>query len=258
MSRDFPIRGSRRCKLVISFHGGGYHGWRSAHNGRGVEDQLRAALGKLCGSSVEIVASSRTDSGVHALGLAAHVDFPPGARNIPAAHLALALNALLPADVRVISAAAVGADFHARFSAREKEYRYHIWNHPAENPLRTHDAWHVPRPLDLAAMRRAARDFPGTRDFLALTSRRGAPPENPVRTLTACRVTAAGNLIAIRISGGGFLYKMCRAIAGTLVEIGKGNLSSDAVPALIAGRDRQAVPMNAPAHGLTLWRVRYR
>jgi tRNA pseudouridine38-40 synthase len=125
------------------------------------------------------------------------------------------------------------------------------------NPLRRHQAWHVPRPLDVPAMRAAARLFVGRKDFRAFTANRGVPLEDAVRTLTRCEVRRRGPLLTFVIAGGGFLYKMCRSIVGTLVQLGEGKLTADDLQHIIASRDRRAAGMTAPALGLVLWRVYY-
>lgn len=243
-----------RIKLVISFDGTAYCGWKSQRSGCGVEDHVRKALAKIVPNASPLESSSRTDSGVHARALVAHFD----SERADAARLALALNALLPPDIRIVSATRVGENFHARFGAVEKEYRYHIWNAPATNPLRLHDVWHVPQRLDLAAMNRAAEYFIGRHDFTAFTSKRDGTLGDPFRTVTRCSVARSGGLVTIRVVASGFLYKMCRAITGTLVAAGRENISPEEIPRLISAKNRRATPMNAPAHGLVLWAVRYR
>jgi len=171
--------------------------------------------------------------------------------------LALALNAWLPEDIRVVSAARAAKGFHARFDASTKEYRYFVWNHPAMNPLVRHTAWHVPRVLDPKAMRRAASFFAGKHDFRAFTSNPGYERESTVRTLSRCEVHKKGPLLTFIISGEGFLYKMCRGIVGTLVQIGLGKFPADEVRTMLAKKDRRIGGMTAPAHGLVLWKVRY-
>src|SRR5437879_5608291 len=145
-----------KFKLTIAYDGTAYQGWQVQQTGTGVQEKIEAALGKMFPSVKRIHSSSRTDTGVHALGMVAHVEIPRAEFKMPAARLALALNAHLPADIRVVSAVRCRADFHARFHATGKQYRYFIWNHPAMNPLLRHQAWHVPRPLDFGAMRDAA------------------------------------------------------------------------------------------------------
>jgi tRNA pseudouridine38-40 synthase len=171
--------------------------------------------------------------------------------------LALALNAWLPEDIRVLSAARARPDFHARFDATGKQYRYFVWNHAAMNPLIRRTAWHVPRPLDLRAMRRAAPFFVGQHDFQSFAANPGYAKASTVRTLGRCELKQRGRLLTFVIEGDGFLYKMCRGIVGTLVQVGLGKFPADDVKRMLAKKDRRAAGMTAPAQGLVLWEVFY-
>lgn len=246
-----------RLRLTIAFDGTHYAGWQHQASGLAVQEVVETALAQLFPSHPRVQGSSRTDSGVHALGLVAHCDVPRPEFRFPPAKLVLALNAHLPEDIRVLAAARAPARFHARFDARGKQYRYFVWNHPAVNPLLRHQAWHVPRPLDGPAMRQAAQRFVGTHDFRAFTANRGVPLEDAVRTLTRCDVQRRGPLLTFVIEGNGFLYKMCRAIVGTLVQLGLGRLAAADLDRILASRDRRTAGLTAPAHGLVLWKVAY-
>jgi tRNA pseudouridine38-40 synthase len=247
-----------RLKLVIAYDGTGYSGWQVQKTGLGVQQRIEEALAKIFPTVSRVHGSSRTDTGVHALGMVAHVDVPDAEFNLPDAKVPLALNAHLPPDIRVMQATRVSAGFHARFDAAGKQYRYFIWNHPAMNPLLLHRAWHVRRPLDLAAMRRAAGGFLGRHDFKSFAGSRSYELEDTVRTVTRCDVKRSGPLITIIIEGDGFLYRMCRGMAGTLVQIGEGKHRAADVRSMLAGRNRSIAGMTAPACGLVLWKVYYR
>ena len=249
---------SQRLRLLLAFDGTHYDGWQGQKSGRGVQNAVETALVRLFGAQLQVTGSSRTDAGVHALGMVAHFDLPDQPPAMSDGRLALALNACLPDDIRVLKVSRARAGFHARFSARGKQYRYHVWNHPAANPLDRHRQWHVPGLLDLAAMRQAAACLPGTKDFRAMTANRRSVLENPVRTLRRCSISRKGPLLCFIIEGDGFLYKMCRAIVGTLVQVGQGKIPVGAVPEILASGDRRKAGMNAPAQGLTLWKVFYR
>lgn len=247
-----------KLKLTLAYDGTAYQGWQSQKSGHGVQDQLHGVLARLFpGSAPQLTGSSRTDAGVHALGMVAHFEIPQEEFSMPLRHLPLAINALLPDDIRVLGAAQAAASFHARFDAKAKEYRYRIWNHPAMNPLLRTQAWHVPRPLDIGAMRTAAGLFAGRHDFRAFTAKRPGVLGDSVRTLERCEVKGRGPEITIILQASGFLYKMCRGIAGTLVQIGEGRFPPETVAEMLASRDRRAAGVNAPAHGLVLWKVRY-
>jgi len=246
-----------KFKLTIAYDGTGYEGWQVQKIGTGVQQKIEEALEKLFRSRPRVHSSSRTDTGVHALGMAVHFEVPKLECAMSSRKLALALNAWLPEDVRVLRAVRVGQDFHARFGATGKQYRYFVWNHPAMNPLIRHSAWHVPRLLQLDAMRRAAPSFVGQHDFRGFAANPGYEKSSHVRTLWRCDIRKSGPLLTFIIEGDGFLYKMCRGIVGTLVQVGLGKYSAETMRELLAKKNRQLAGMTAPAHGLVLWKVFY-
>ena len=246
-----------KFKLTIAYDGTGYEGWQVQKTGTGVQEKIEAALAKLFPSRPRVHSSSRTDTGVHALGMVAHFEAPRGECKMTARRLALALNAHLPKDVRVMSATRAAKNFHARFNAAGKQYRYFVWNHPAMNPLLRHSAWHVPRKLDWKTMRTAARLFPGQHDFKSFAATRSYEMTSTVRTLTRCAMKKSGPLVTFIIEGDGFLYKMCRGIVGTMVQAGLGKFPAAEIKNMLAQKDRRAAGMTAPAHGLVLWKVFY-
>jgi len=252
-----PNASLHKFVLVIAYDGTGYDGWQVQKTGTGVQEKVETALAKLFPSRPRLHSSSRTDTGVHARGMAAHFEVPRGESRMPAAKLALALNAWLPADIRVVSARRAAPDYHARFQAQGKQYRYVVWNHPAMNPLLRATAWHVPRPLDVTAMRAAARLFVGRHDFQSFTANQGYARGTTVRTVTRCDVKRSGAQFTFIIEGDGFLYKMCRAMVGTVVQAGRGKFSPAEIRTMLASKDRRVGGMTAPAHGLVLWKVFY-
>lgn len=246
-----------KFKLTIAYDGSGYEGWQVQKTGTGVQEKIEAALAKLFSSKPRVHSSSRTDTGVHALGMVVHLEVPRAEFKMSVRKLALALNAWLPEDIRIVSAARAPAKFHARFKATGKQYRYFVWNHPAMNPLIRHTAWHVPRPLKLKAVRAAASLFVGRHDFKSFAANRNYEMDFTVRKLTCCEVRKSGALLTFIIQGEGFLYKMCRGIVGTLVQVGLGKFPARQVKHMLARRDRRVAGMTAPAHGLVLWKVFY-
>jgi tRNA pseudouridine38-40 synthase len=246
-----------KFKLLIAYDGTNYEGWQVQKIGTGVQQLIEVAFRRVFPSVERIHSSSRTDTGVHALGMVAHVEIPARAFNMPIAKLPLAINAHLPRDIRIVSATKASANFHARFDATAKQYRYFVWNHPAMNPLLRLYAWHVSQKLDLAVMRRAAKLFLGKHDFKSFAGTRNYEMETTVRTLTRCDVRKNGPLLTFFIEGDGFLYKMCRGIVGTLVQLGRGKFSESDIRTILAARDRRTAGMTAPAHGLVLWKVFY-
>jgi tRNA pseudouridine38-40 synthase len=246
-----------KFKLTIAYDGTQYAGWQVQKSGIGVQQRVEEAVQKLFPGAGRLHSSSRTDTGVHALGMVAHVEIPRAQFRMTPAKLALAINAHLPEDIRVSSARRCAAGFHARFQASGKQYRYFLWNHPAMNPLLRLQAWHVPKLLNLAAMRVAARGFLGRHDFKSFAASRNYEVESTVRTLSRCDLKRSGELLTFIIEGDGFLYKMCRGIVGTLVQVGQGKIAAAEIKRILATRDRRVAGMTAPAHGLVLWKVYY-
>ena len=248
---------SLKLKLTIAYDGAAYQGWQIQKVGTGVQEKVEEAIGKLFTSKPRLHSSSRTDTGVHALGMVAHFELPRAEFKLPPRRLALAINANLPDDIRVLAAIRAPQKFHARFDATGKQYRYHVWNHPAMNPLLRHTAWQVPRKLDFNAMRQAAKMLVGRHDFRSFTANRGDELEDAVRRLTRCDIKRSGAHFTFIIEGDGFLYKMCRGIVGTLVQIGYGRFPASEIKTMLAHKNRTVAGMNAPAHGLVLCKVFY-
>ncbi len=247
----------QRFRMSIAYDGAGYHGWQFQKTGTGVQEKVEDALARLFPAKPRIHSSSRTDRGVHASGMEVHFDVPKVQARMTPDKLLLAVNAHLPADIRVMRARCARPNFHARFDASGKEYRYQVWNHSALHPLHRRTAWQVVRPLDLGAMRAAAKHFIGERDFRSFRSNPDYDTTSTVRTLSQVSVQRAGLLFTVVIRGDGFLYKMCRGIVGTLVQVGEGKIPPDEIAAILAGKDRRLAGMTAPAHGLTLCKVFY-
>jgi tRNA pseudouridine38-40 synthase len=246
-----------KFKLVIAYDGTGYEGWQVQKTGTGVQEIVETALAKLFPVRPRLHSASRTDTGVHALGMVAHFEIPAAEFKIPTRKLALALNAWLPEDIRVLSATRTSEKFHARFDAAGKQYRYFVWNHTAMNPLLRHSAWQVTRSLDLKAMRAAAPLLIGRHDFKSFAASRNYEMKSTVRRLTRCDIKKSGSLLTFIIEGNGFLYKMCRGIVGTLVQIGLGKFPAGEIRRMLAKKDRRVAGMTAPAQGLVLWKVFY-
>lgn len=248
-----------KFKLVIAYDGTNYSGWQVQKTGIGVQQKVEEALAVIFPTPKRLYSSSRTDTGVHAMGMVAHVEIPKvELRTMDARKVLLALNANLPSDVKVMAAQKVSPDFHARFNACGKQYRYFVWNHSALNPLLRTQAWHVPKDLDLAAMREAAKLFLGKHDFKSFAANRDYEMECTVRTMHRCEIKKKGPLLTFIIEGDGFLYKMCRGVAGTLVQLGQGKIAVADIKHILAAKDRRVAGMTAPAHGLVLWKVFYK
>ncbi len=246
-----------KFKLVIAYDGTAYQGWQLQKVGTGVQEKIETVLARYFPSKPRLHSSSRTDTGVHALGMVAHLEIPKAELKMTTARIALALNAFLPHDIRVLSAVRVPEKFHARFNATGKQYRYFVWNHVAMNPLLRGRAWHVPRKLDFKKMQAAAKLFVGKHDFKSFAATHSYEMDSTVRTLTRCDVKHSGANVTFIIEGDGFLYKMCRGIVGTIVQVGFGKFPPGEIKTMLAKTDRRAAGMSAPAHGLVLWKVFY-
>lgn len=246
-----------KLKLIIAFDGKNYAGWQFQTTGVSVQQKVEEVLAHYFPSKPQALSSSRTDAGVHALGMVAHVEIPKAELKMAPRKLRLAMNARLPEDIRVVSVSHQPSKFHARYDAVAKQYRYFVWNHSAMNPLIRHSAWQVPVALDMARMRSAARLILGRHDFCSFAATHSQKPNSTIRVVRRCDIQKKGALLTFIIEADGFLYKMCRGIVGTLVQIGAGKHTVEEIRQMLAAKKRAAAGMNAPAHGLVLWKVFY-
>jgi tRNA pseudouridine38-40 synthase len=244
----------RHFKLAVAYDGTNYAGWQLQPNGRTIQEVVEGALAKIAGAEVRVHGSGRTDAGVHAKAQVANCSIDT---QLTTATLLRALNGNLPEDIRVQRVQETNARFHARFSAKGKEYRYQLDCGAVAEPFLRAYAWHHPRALDIAAMRRAARILKGRHDFAALSANPMRPVETTVRTVSKLSVTKRGNVLTIAVVADGFLYKMVRSVVGALVKIGENRMSVGELERLLKARKRTALIETAPAHGLFLWRVIY-
>ena len=241
-------------KIIVSYDGGPFVGWQRQAAGTSVQGLIEDALRELDDRDVTVNGAGRTDAGVHAIGQVASFTL---VRDTSADVIVRSLNAKLPPEVRVRSAEEVPASFHARFNATSKSYRYRLWNADVVNPFERAYAWHVFGTLDAAAMTEAARFVEGRHDFAAFQAVGGTSGQTE-RVMTRSVLTAGQDgLLTYDITGNGFLRHMVRAIAGTLVEVGRGRQRPEWMRDVIASRDRSQAGKTAPAHGLFLVRVDY-
>ncbi len=253
---------TRALKFTISYDGTRFVGWQRQAAGGSIQGLLEDALARFEGGPVVVHGSGRTDAGVHALGQVASVRMTSVH---PLDAVARGLNACLPPDVRVTDIQEVAADFHARFSARSKTYRYQLQTSVIASPFERAYVWHVPEALDVDAMRVAAHALVGTHDFAAFQST-GSDTTGTVRTISQSAIgervvegwqDSTASLLVYEVSGDGFLRHMVRAIVGTLVEVGRGQRPVTSIAALLAGGTRSQAGITAPPQGLFLVRVVY-
>ena len=245
---DHPPEGQRRFRLTVEYDGTAYSGWQRQINGPSVQQTLEEALSRLTGEETRVTGSSRTDAGVHALGLCAHFD---SATRIPPEKISFALNTMLPGDIRVRESALAGDGFHARYSACGKVYRYSFYNARHDRAVGRQYSAHVPLEMDEALMQREADALIGTHDFAAFAAS-GSVAKSTVRTIYRAQVARRGEDVTLTVLGDGFLYNMVRIIAGTLMEVGTGKRAPGAIAQAIATGDRLLLGQTAPARGLTL------
>ena len=242
-----------RFKLTVEYDGTDYHGWQIQPNGRTVQQTLEDAVARFSGETVRVAAAGRTDAGVHASGQV--VSFTLQAPRPPEV-VQRALNALTPRDISITAVEEVPADFDPRRAARSRLYVYRIWNARWPSPFWRRYAWHVPRPLDVEAMRAAAATLIGEHDFSAFQAA-DCDSDNPVRRILRSACDQQGPLLSYTVEATAFLRHMVRTIIGTLVEVGHGDRPADDVARLLAARDRNQAGATAPACGLCLVMVQY-
>jgi len=245
----------RKYKVVIAYDGSGYSGWQYQENAVGVQQVVEGVLESLEGSPVRVFGSSRTDAGVHAKGFVGHFRLT---KPIPPKNLVRAMNARLPDAVRIMRASYASEDFDARLSATGKEYRYQLYQADIMPPHLAPYWTFCHRPLDLAAMRRAAAYFVGRHDFVSFAANPNRDLESTVRTVFSFDIRKSGCRYVFVVRGDGFLYKQVRSMVGFLISVGKGNESPEAVKELLEAKTpRTARVETAPGRGLFLWRVFY-
>jgi tRNA pseudouridine38-40 synthase len=243
----------RNVKLVLEYDGTDLCGWQRQKGDPSVQQHLEEALSEMLKTEVKVTGASRTDAGVHALGQVANFKTDS---NIPLHGFRRGLNSSLPDSIAIVAAHEVGEEFHARFSARGKRYRYRILATSERAPLVRHRAWHRPRPLNLDAMRNAAPALLGEHDFSAFRAT-GCSANTPIRKVGRIDLNRDGQEIVLVVEGNAFLRNMVRIIAGTLVGVGEGRFDSSELSEILASGDRTRAGQTAPAHGLTLVEVFY-
>jgi tRNA pseudouridine38-40 synthase len=242
-----------RIALGVEYDGTAYNGWQRQRHGTGVQSVLEEALARVADAPVEAVCAGRTDSGVHAEGQVVHFD---SGADRTARSWVLGVNSNLPPDVNALWAHTVAGDFHARYSALSRTYRYLILNRPVRSSLYRDRAWWLHRPLDEGRMREAAADLHGEHDFSAFRAA-GCQALTPHRTVFAISIVRQGEWLIVTIRANAFLQHMVRNIVGVLAAIGAGDEAPQWARQVLESRDRTRGGVAAPAHGLTLIGVEY-
>jgi tRNA pseudouridine38-40 synthase len=243
-----------RIKCIVAYDGTSFSGYQVQPGKRTIQGELEKVLEKLNkGASIRVSASGRTDAGVHARGQVIHFDTT---LEIEPDRWRKALNSLLPADIAIQTAEIARPDFHARFDAVGKEYRYFLLPSKTRDPFQRNYAYQFPYPLDFKAMEEAIGHLTGTHDFTSFCSAK-TEVEDRVRSLKEIDIYQENGMLVFRFVGDGFLYNMVRILTGTLLEVGTGRREARTMPELLEKKDRTLAGKTAPGHGLYLWKVFY-
>lgn len=243
----------RNIMIEIEYDGTNYNGWQIQPNGITIQQRIMEAVKKLTKEDVVINGSGRTDAKVHAKGQVANFYT---ASKIPTERLAIAINHFLPRDISILESREVSYDFHAQYWAKEKQYSYQIYNRPQRSALLRNYSYHIPYPLEIDEMQKAAKLLLGTHDFRGFMSS-GSSVKDTIRKITAIQIKRDEDSIWITFRGNGFLYNMVRIMVGTLVEIGSGRKSIDTVKEALEQGERKKAGHTAPPQGLFLDKVFY-
>ncbi|QQR80397.1 MAG: tRNA pseudouridine(38-40) synthase TruA [Deltaproteobacteria bacterium] len=257
----------RTLKLIIQYQGAQFSGWQIQPEKRTVQGVVQEILRKILDESVDLVGSSRTDAGVHALGQVAHIKTKS---RMPMAKLHHALKRMLPNDISVIKISEERETFHSQKSTKKKTYRYWVWNSSIGHPQLAWMSWQIPTPLNILKMKKAARYLVGTHDFMAFRAA-DASTKTSVRTIYKIRFRSqlkntwafsffgkiSGQFFCIEFTGSGFLKNMIRNIMGTLVDVGREKIPPEEMKKILLSKDRRNAGMKVPAQGLFLVKIDY-
>lgn len=243
----------RNIKLIIEYDGKKFGGWQKQPTKLNIQGEIEQAIKEITGEDVELIASGRTDSGVHSLGQVAN--FKTNS-NIEIEKVAIAINSKLKKSIVIKKAEEVSEDFHARYSCKGKKYRYIINNSQQGTAIYRDLECHIPQKLDVEKMRKAIKYFEGEHDFKGFKAS-GTSSKNTIRTIYKAEIKQEGERIITELTGSGFMYNMVRIIAGTIVDVGLGRINPEEIPRIINLKDRNKAGKTLPAHGLYLVEVYY-
>lgn len=243
-----------RYKITVEYDGTNLVGWQKQPNQNSVQSLIEEAVLGLTQENVEVIGSGRTDAGVHATGQVAHFDL---VKDFPENNIRAGINFYLAEKpVVVVAASKVSDDFHARFSAQKRYYKYALLNRSSPTILDKNRVWHMPMPLDIDEMERAADYLLGNHDFTSFRSSE-CQAKNPVKTLDEVDIEQFEDFLFFHVSAKSFLHNMVRNIVGTLVDVGVGKIKADDIPKILAAKDRTKAGQTAPACGLYFEGVDY-
>jgi tRNA pseudouridine38-40 synthase len=247
--------GTGRIAIEVQYNGTGYNGWQIQSGGKTVQGEIEKAAGILLKQKIRAIAAGRTDSGVHALGQVVHFDTTSG---IALQRLCFGLNGILPRDIAIKNAYRVNGDFHARYGAVERSYRYLIYNNPLRTPFMVNRAMWVNERIDLDYLKTAAAYLVGEKDFSSFCKKRERKNKNMVRRVVSIDINRDEDFVTFDITGNAFLHNMVRIIIGTLVEMGRRKSDPGLIGEILSKRDREFSGITAPPYGLYLRKVVYR
>ena len=243
----------RNIKLLIEYDGKDFNGWQKQPTKLNIQGEIERAIEQITGEEVELIASGRTDAGVHSLGQVAN--FKTNS-SLPIEKFAVAINSKLKKSIRIQSAEEVEERFHSRYNCKQKTYRYIINNTEHGSAIYRYLEYHVPIKLDVKEMKRAIKHFEGEHDFKGFKAS-GTSSKSSVREIYKTKIEEENGRIIIELTGSGFLYNMVRIIAGTLVDVGLGKIKADEIPDIIESKDRTRAGKTLPPYGLYLLKVEY-
>lgn len=243
----------RNIKLIIEYDGKSFNGWQKQPNKLNIQGEIEKAIGEITGEEIDLIASGRTDAGVHSLGQTANFKTES---SIPVEKFAIAINSKLKKSIIIKKAEEVDERFHSRYSVKSKRYRYTINNSEMGTAIYRDMEYHFPIKLDVEKMKEAAKYFEGEHDFKAFKAS-GTSSKSSVRTIYKAEVISNEDRIYIELTGNGFLYNMVRIISGTLLDVGIGKIKPEEIRNIIEEKDRSKAGRTLPAHGLCLMEVTY-
>ena len=243
----------KNIKLTIEYDGKDFNGWQKQPTKLNIQGEIERAISEITGEETELIASGRTDAGVHAIAQIAN--FKTNS-NFPVEKYPIALNAKLKKSIRIQRAEEVEERFHARYNCIQKTYRYIINNSKYGSSIYRNLEYFVPQKLDINAMKKAAKYFEGKHDFKGFKAT-GGNNKNTIRTIYKIAIKNENSRIFMEFTGDGFLYNMVRIISGTLLEVGLGKIKPEEIPNIINSKDRTKAGKTLPAHALYLVEVNY-